>query len=597
MQRKIPLLLIVLIALTTRIFLINWDSGYHLHPDERMIVMVADRIHFFDNLNPDFFNYGSLPIYLLKAAADFHDIVWGTLSGLIHVQFHPLSNYDGLLGVGRILASVFDTVTCLIIYRLAYLLSRSKKTALFSALTYTVAFFPIQNSHFYVVDGLLTMLATFLVYRMTLYQKKQTVQSALILGILAGASVATKFTAVVFLPIVTFSLILPLISFLKKPSREKNQTRHAVQKTVFHLFLFGLAGLVVSFISMPYGYLLPIRSSVTCLTSPSCDTVVSELPVVRDILFQTRMNSNAFVFPYTLQYVGTIPYWYHVKNIFWWGWGPPLSILSLIGLVGLIGRMGFIRPIGRIRHLGHIVLICIFYSLYFVVLGKSAVKFMRYMLPLYPLFALLAGYGLTNLFSSHFPNRWLPKSLGIGLLVSTFIWTSMFLSIYTTPNTRVQASEWIYRNIPVSATIATEHWDDRLPLRLSFKNDERLYYAEMYPHEELALYEPDTEQKWNHINEQLKRIDYIVIASNRLYTPLMKLTNCRQLPEGKCFRQTAQYYNDLFEGKRGFTKVAEFTSFPRLGIGTWNIEIDDLASDESFTVYDHPKIMIFKRNQ
>jgi len=41
--------------------------------------------------------------------------------------------------------------------------------------------------------------------------------------------------------------------------------------------------------------------------------------------------------------------------------------------------------------------------------------------------------------------------------------------------------------------------------------------------------------------------------------------------------------------------VAEFTSYPHIKIGSKQLEIIDDKADESFTVYDHPKIMIFKK--
>ena len=51
----------------------NYDNLTHLHPDERWLVMVAGKLHFFDRLDPDFFAYGSLPIYTLKALAQSSD--------------------------------------------------------------------------------------------------------------------------------------------------------------------------------------------------------------------------------------------------------------------------------------------------------------------------------------------------------------------------------------------------------------------------------------------------------------------------------------------------------------------------------------------
>jgi len=47
----------------------------------------------------------------------------------------------------------------------------------------------------------------------------------------------------------------------------------------------------------------------------------------------------------------------------------------------------------------------------------------------------------------------------------------------------------------------------------------------------------------------------------------------------------------------GFQKIAEFTSYPRLELGTWKLEFADLSADESFTVYDHPRVIIFQKTK
>jgi hypothetical protein len=57
---------------------------------------------------------------------------------------------------------------------------------------------------------------------------------------------------------------------------------------------------------------------------------------------------------------------------------------------------------------------------------------------------------------------------------------------------------------------------------------------------------------------------------------------------------TARYYKNLFSGKLGFVKMAEFAQYPTIPI--INYRIDDFSSDESFTVTDHPKVMIFKKS-
>ncbi|MGD2207546.1 MAG: DUF2298 domain-containing protein, partial [Anaerolineae bacterium] len=54
---------------------------------------------------------------------------------------------------------------------------------------------------------------------------------------------------------------------------------------------------------------------------------------------------------------------------------------------------------------------------------------------------------------------------------------------------------------------------------------------------------------------------------------------------------TTRYYELLFAEKLGFEKAAEFHSYPRL----FGIEFDDTWAEEQFTVYDHPKVLIYRK--
>ncbi len=563
---------ILLLGLAFRVYGINWDQGFHLHPDERMLIMVAERIHFPTNFNPDFFNYGTLPIYILKGVAQLLD----------------MANYDGLLALGRYLSVLTDVVVVYLVYKIAQIIFKSETKALFSSFFYAIAFFPIQNAHFFVVDVYLNLFVTALLYLLLLYYQKPSLKKTVLLGVVAAAALATKITAIVWLPIVVITLILtppwrgkdlwriPVLAFARDSSTP-------IKSGLGMTILFIATTVVFHFLFMPYAYLSYQR-------------------FFTDIYLQTQMNSNPYIFPYTLQYVDTLPYLYYLKNIFLWGWGPIVSSLSLVGIVYIIKskikyqksklQIKIQKCFFPITNYGLLVTF-VFYGLYFLIIGQSAVKFMRYMLPLYPLFALLAGYGLHMIMSflrkqeSSSGSRVKPGMTIIVVsagLLAVIVWTLMFLSIYSKPHTRITATNWILQNIPPGSTLAVEHWDDRLPL----------IGGERYTFQELTLYDlPDGEEKWQTLNKKLALSDYIIIASNRLYVPLQRLKDCKKYKS--CYSKTAQYYEDLFSGKLGFQKIAEFTSYPKLEIRGWKLEINDDASDESFTVYDHPKVMIFKK--
>ena len=528
-KKNTALLVIVAFAFILRISGIDWDSGFHFHPDERMLIMVTDRIHFFTNLDPQFFNYGSLPVYILKGTSQLLDAMVGT-----HV-----ASYDGMLGVGRMLSTITDLLVIVLVYRISMLLFKDKTISIWSSFLYAIAFFPIQNSHFFIVDTFLNLFSTLLIYLILLYRDSPSHKKVVMIGIVFAAALTCKVSAIIFLPVIGLALILP---------DEKHE--NIFQKIIIRLFLFGICALIFAFLFMPYAF-------------------IDYVQFLSDVTAQVRMNSDPYVFPYTLQYVGTMPYIYYLKNIFIWGLGPVISILALVGLL-------------RNRSYKKHALFFLFYLIYFIVIGKSAVKFMRYMLLMYPFFAIMAGYGvhvILNNLSARF-------AMTMIIIFSTILWTTLFLNIYTTPNTRIQASQWINQFIPEGSTLAVEHWDDRVPI----------FDGDKYKYEELTLYDiPDDGKKWQQLNEKLGRSDFIIIASNRLYTPLQNLDVCGPDTYPRCYPMTSEYYRRLFAHERGFVKIAEFTSYPRLNIGGWKLELDDTSADESFTVYDHPTIMIYAR--
>lgn len=544
---KVLLLLLIILAFSLRVYNIYWDQGYNFHPDERAIIMftlpltwpssIAQFLSPQSPLNPHFFAYGSLPLYLLKIIASLASV------------FDPrLIQYEKIAIVGRSISALADIGTLILIYSLIKKYLKTK-TALFAALSYALAVLPIQQSHFYTVDLLLTFFCWLTIWFCLRYYTKPTLLNVLLLGASFAVAMTTKFSA---LP-----LVVPLgVTFLTTHYTELKKVQ--LQRILGHILLSGVTFLIIFILLQPYALL-----------------DFSEFS--KQLHEQSAMTKSAFTFPYTLQYVGKVPYIYELKNIFLWGYGPILSIFAIGGLIVLVKKLRtkkLATPIG---------ILLSFPVVYFLIVGNFAVGWMRYMLPIYPLLAIFSGIMLDK-FSRLTTKTTSTIVLSFFIAILLLIWPLSFLQIYTHENPRVQASEWIISTIPNPATIATEHWDDRLPL----------FGQDNYNFQELTLYDPDSVEKWEKINTQLSQTDYIIIASNRLYVPLQKLTDCTKLPADRCYPLTAQYYRKLFNNQYGFQKVAEFSNPPRIPL--FNILINDQSADESFTVYDHPKVMIFKKN-
>ncbi len=143
-------------------------------------------------------------------------------------------------------------------------------------------------------------------------------------------------------------------------------------------------------------------------------------------------------------------------------------------------------------------------------------------------------------------------------------------------------------------------WDDALPLNVDRYEAQGGIYTPL----NLELYEPDTPAKREAMIRILADSNYLVIPSNRAYDAMPRLPlrypmtlkyyqalfNCEC--SGDDLENRAYGLNVPFKSSLGFDLVAKFESLPALG----PLVFPDQSADESFTVYDHPKIMIFKKS-
>ncbi len=131
------------------------------------------------------------------------------------------------------------------------------------------------------------------------------------------------------------------------------------------------------------------------------------------------------------------------------------------------------------------------------------------------------------------------------------------------------------------AAIANEHFDDPLP----FNMDGRVAFGTgPYRGLDLTLYDEDTPEKLEKLLDVLDEADYIIMSSGRLYNSIPRLP--------MRYPVTTRYYQLLFAEKLGFEKAVEFHSYPRL----FGIEFNDDRAEEQFTVYDHPKVLIYRKS-
>ena len=159
-----------------------------------------------------------------------------------------------------------------------------------------------------------------------------------------------------------------------------------------------------------------------------------------------------------------------------------------------------------------------------------------------------------------------------------------------------------------SVIVTETSWDDALPLPI----EERSGFPLLYTGANQELYWPDADDsdgsgqsdKLERLVSTLNAGDYLIITSNRQYGSVGRLPQKYPL--------TVAYYRALFgcptgtevevcaaraqpgeiEGRLGYDLVAVFERNPSLGPLVYR----DQLAEEAFTVYDHPKVLVFAKS-
>lgn len=550
-QKKLILILIILLGAFFRFYDLNFDQNEHLHPDERFLTLVGSAMKlpasFADYLNPQvstfnpanlnysFYVYGTFPVVVDKVLA----IATGN------------DTYNNFTLLGRALSAFVDLLIVVFVFKTADLFEKKYKlqphTKYWAAFFYAIAVFPIQLSHFFAVDTFLNAFTFISFYCVFRYSMAKQYQYLILCGVFFGLALASKATAIFISPLLLYFFIITY-------SNERRVAKKDIIKIVRDLLIFGIVAYFIGRIGDPYLF----------QTGNLLDPQPSQLFLANLKQLQALSNPQVW-YPPGVQWVHKTPVLFGLKNLVLYGVGVGYALCIIMGVFFLFKK---------IKNTDFSI---IYMWVFFLFLYQSlqSVQTMRYFILLYPFLAILAGVGLT-----YFAKKTNKIVIGV-LLFVVVIWPLLFFSIYTKPITRVTASYWIYNHIPPNSHIVTEAWDDALPLPIDGEP--------AYSIKELPIFDPDTPQKWQKMNQMLNQGDYYILSSNRGWGSIPTV------PER--YPKMTKFYQNLFAGKTDYKKVAEFTSFPSLTYLGIPITIPDENAEEAFTVYDHPIVMIFKHER
>ncbi len=603
------------------------------------------------------FTYGHFPLYLLVLTANaLHELAplaerLGASPELVDT-LRTANGVPGFAVVGRLIMAIGDVFTVLFVYLLAERTYRRRNqrhapwvgllAAAFSAFTVL----QIQLSHFFAVDPISTTFTAMALYgalRMVEGRgggnggkegtegtegtegNSEEIEDAssgrsvrshrashraswgwtIFTGIGAGLAIASKFSA---LPILAAPVAAGLIYWWQQRSTAQHggDSSGSVHRSHSPGGAEARSGSFIVPAALMALLALAVAVLTFAVTSPFA--ILDWANFSRAVLTeQGAMVRGMADFPFTRQYRGTTPYLYQIEQLVRWGIGWPLGILAFASFAWVLVKL----VIGRARP-GELIILS-WVVPYFALTGLFLAKFLRYMVPVTPFLMVFAagliaamwrmgeGERLTvngeqsTVNGEQLPDtghrspttdhrsplwRWLAAGIAGIALTGAILWSLAYVNgVYNDTHPWIKASRWIYANIPDDSTIAWEQWDDSLPYDLPEPNSSRGRYRFI----DWGPFEEDTAEKFERLKATLRQADVLVLSSNRIYGAV------DNLPER--YPMTNRYYQLLFDGQLGYELALEQVNSPRL----FGIAIDDRNADESFTLYDHPRVLVFQK--
>ncbi len=546
----------------TRFLNLAWGLPFPFHPDERNMAVAIQQLQCASPydlstcFNPHFFAYGQLSLYL------GYLVVW--LSRVISHLQGEIRFDEAVLGL-RFLSFIAAIGTALAMKNIIHYsrlrlqdvshLHRSVMVSFLSQIVIAVGviFSPvlIQFSHFGTTESILMMLYTWLVYRCLLLEQRRNDDdfSLVWIGGIVGLAIAVKVSSISF-------LLLPFLCTASLARRSRNESRYEhvwqiLNEWVFMVFVAG----VVALLGSPHNR-------------------ISWADFVGSMQYESAVATGTIKVFYTWTFEFSKPLIFQLQSIFPYALGLPMFLLFVLSFFALPSTWK-----------NNVLRLSVLF--FFVLWSFAYTKWTRFMAPLFPVMISIGLLQVVNMMESAHVRAHrsiVQVLLGIGLCGVLIYPGLRFLQVYQQEDVRIRASRWMQQHIPAGSTILQETANVvDLPLvpltvtNISFN----FYELDQVP------------TRATELKRALAQSDYIIIPSRRIVSNYWcdprELSSTDRAMRSRCsklrarFPKLNQYYDDLFSDHSRFKKIVEFST------------LDDESAEETWTVFDHPVIRIYKR--
>jgi hypothetical protein len=555
------LVILTLIGVGLHFYNLNWGAPFYFHPDERNIASSVSQLQFPDQMNPHFFAYGSLPIYVIYFTGIFTNYITNPLT-----TNHQLliTTFDQAILISRFYSALFATLLIPLLFVIARSIatkqSQNEKgnlvglprflsvahndgVGLIAAFLATTSVGFIQFAHFGTFEMWLTFFSVLLFW---VCIQKSSKKNILLIGIIFGILVATKVSSLVLFPLLLF--VIPAKEGIEK---FKNKYVMTVLKTVVKLIIVCITAAFMYYLTNPF-VILDTQSFKNSMHYESGVVLGTEL-----------------VF-YTGEFFNSIPVLFQFTNIY------PFLLNPLITFIFILSFIYLLYKTIKTKNLLYITL-----SLFFLILFLSQAflfaKWTRYMMPTLPFVYLIIAIAFPHFLKSK--RQQFNNVAMITIIITSSIFSiAYFITAFVHPDTRIEAYHAAQKIILPDAPILSEVYDlGMIHFNQTFSNMSFFNFYELDNNSPEAT--PDL------LQQQISQNSYIILPSQRLIKP--RMINKEKFPQGHSF------YSKLLSNKLGFKKIYEtpcdlFCKITYLGDPIFRFE-------QTASVFDRPTFLIFKK--
>jgi 4-amino-4-deoxy-L-arabinose transferase-like glycosyltransferase len=397
--RPVVILTIIATAALLRFYGLKWGlpnsvHDYSYHPDEFLTVGAAGRVLTKRTLDPGFYNYPALYIYL-SAIAIAAGFAYGAAAVLRNLYL-----------LARIVTALMGTAAVAVTYW-AGSVCFGFGAGIIGALMLCIAPIHVQHSHFATVDVPSTLFVAAALGFAGLVLRDGSWKSYLFGGAMAGLAAATKYNAGL--------VLLALIA------------AHLLRGGDWRRMLGG-----------------KLWAAVGCAAAAFVTANPVSVLHTDKFLYGIRYELQHAAQGHGLVFVGTgNGFLYTLTSSLWYGLGPQV-VLFIPAVI-----MAFVK-----RQKAALVILA-FLIPYYALISLSQVRFARYALPMFPGIAILTGWFVVEVWTAirrpRAKDAW--ALLCCLVLAWTFVVAGVYAAAFGKADPRDEAERWIRAHIPKGATI------------------------------------------------------------------------------------------------------------------------------------------------